>query len=329
MRAKNKQVFFAMHQIWHKIKNYKPDVEIEFHINWGFHKMGSQAVNNEAAQCEEEHKKDNKWENLINDHFGHCIVNYNREFLKDYVEKAYGFVDDGRFSRFDPIYLILLPHYLRRVKLFDYYLIYDDDILINYDFHDVVDAALEKKPVMITEPVNQACDKVLANQILKMYPDNGIQIYTERNPYQFGFNAGFQGVHLSIFDDFLSTDRFHRMLGLFNYNGILDANGKEIWGDERFHIDTQQQSFFGIMNTIRPPTEPLILAPIDYFVIPNFGAIENPKHGKMSREDGLDGWGLALKSKITHFIGHTQGQGKPVAFQDRMNMYLKEHGFLD
>jgi len=143
-----------------------------------------------------------------------------------------------------------------------------------------------------------------------------------------GFNAGFQGVDLSIFDDFLSIDRFYRMLSLFNYNGIIDSNGNEIWGPERSLIDTQQQSFFGLMNIIKSKNDPHILPPIDYFVIPNFGNLENPKYGKLNREDGMDGWGLAMKSKITHFIGHTQGIGKPKVFQDYVDMYLKENGFL-
>ena len=32
-----------------------------------------------------------------------------------------------------------------------------------------------------------------------------------------GFNAGFQGVDLSIYDNFLSTDRFQMILDLFDY----------------------------------------------------------------------------------------------------------------
>jgi hypothetical protein len=35
-----------------------------------------------------------------------------------------------------------------------------------------------------------------------------------------------------------------------------------------------------------------------------------------------------IQSKITHFIGHTQGKGKPKQFLDRVDKYLTEHNFL-
>ena len=34
MRAKNKQSFFALHQVQSKIKNLYPDIQIDFHILW-------------------------------------------------------------------------------------------------------------------------------------------------------------------------------------------------------------------------------------------------------------------------------------------------------
>lgn len=40
-----------------------------------------------------------------------------------------------------------------------------------------------------------------------------------------------------------------------------------------------------------------------------------------------DGWGVCLKSKISHFIGSTNGLGKPKQFLDRVDLYLKQHGF--
>ncbi|HAW51257.1 MAG TPA: hypothetical protein DCX54_02850 [Flavobacteriales bacterium] len=327
MRAKDKMSFFAMHQIYHKIKAYKPDVDVQFHINWGHNTMGGSNVK-DTEYYEAQSEENKKWSALIQEHFGHCLTDYNRDFLKNYVKKAYGYDDDGKFQTYDAIYMILLPHYLRRVLMEEYYLIYDNDILINCDFHEITDAALQHIPVLISEPANAACDKVLHPGLFSIYP-NGKDIYLERNPNGVGFNGGFQGIDLAIYDDFLSTDRFVKLLGLFDYRGTFDENGNEIWGDQRFLIETQQQSFFGLMNVMRSRLTPHILSPMDYFVVPNFGKIDHPKHGKLDREDGVDGWGLALKSKITHFIGHTQGKGKPQIFQERMNMYLKEHGFLE
>ena len=54
MRAKNKQSFFALHQIQSKIKSLYPDVRIEFHILWD--------TTNELNLQNEK-----KWEHLIED----------------------------------------------------------------------------------------------------------------------------------------------------------------------------------------------------------------------------------------------------------------------
>ena len=44
--------------------------------------------------------------------------------------------------------------------------------------------------------------------------------------------------------------------------------------------------------------------------------------------DELHGWGICLSSKISHFIGHTHGQGKPKEFLDKVDEYLKLNNFL-
>jgi hypothetical protein len=41
----------------------------------------------------------------------------------------------------------------------------------------------------------------------------------------------------------------------------------------------------------------------------------------------LEGWGLCLKSKVSHFIGHTQGKGKPKVFLNMVDKYLTDRGF--
>jgi hypothetical protein len=312
MRAKNKQSFFALHQIQSKIKSLYPDIRIEFHILWDNIAEGDLGDND-------------KWSQLINQHIEN-LYSYSKEFFDDYVTEFYDLDYTDKFRTWKAIYLIIMPHYLRRVKLKHYYLIYDDDILINDDFKHICDLMLDKVPVLISEPLNANCDKVLADKLINNFGEGFIHLYQQRNPNMYGFNAGFQGIDLSIYDEFLSKDRFQFILDLFNYKSVLDENGKEFFGIERFLIDTQQQSFFGLMNTVFSKKEPHILDPEEYFVIPNFG--NHPKYGELNPEDELNGWGPALESKITHFIGHTQGKGKPKVFLDKVDEYLKANNFL-
>jgi hypothetical protein len=79
------------------------------------------------------------------------------------------------------------------------------------------------------------------------------------------------------------------------------------------------------MNLIKAKTIH-ILNPELYYVAPNFGS--HPHFGTLDSEDELNGWGCCLNSKISHFIGHTQGKGKPKVFLDRVDEYLKVNNFL-
>lgn len=313
MRSKNKQSFFALHQINKKIKDYNPSIDVEFNIIWD---------NN----IENPTPKEKKWIDLIDSSFN--VVSYDKQFFVDYCIKTYGMdiekvtVD---FNNFFAIYVILLFHYLRRAKLYDYCLRYDDDILINYDFADVIELMLNKTSILISEPFNSNCDKVLLQKIINVYGQEAIDLYQSRNPQMLGFNSGFQGIDLSIYDDFLSTDRFELMLSLFEFKSVFDENGEEIWGPERFVIDTQEQSYASSMNLLKAKNIH-ILNPEEYYVAPNFGS--HPHFGTLDSEDELNGWGCCLNSKISHFIGHTQGRGKPKVFLDKMDEYLKENNFL-
>ena len=120
------------------------------------------------------------------------------------------------------------------------------------------------------------------------------------------------------------------MLDLFNYSGIYDENGKEKTGLERSMIDTQQQSFFGIMNIIRSKKSPRILTPSEYFVCTNWG--HHPIYGVLDHENEYEGWDTNMKSKIIHFIGHTvfEGKyyGKPKIYNQLVDNYLKEHNII-
>jgi hypothetical protein len=312
MRAKNKQSFFALHQIQSKIKSLYPNVRIEFHILWD--------TTNELNLQNEK-----KWEQLIDDEIEN-LYSYNKEFFNNYVKEFYGLDYEEKFTTWKAIYFILMAHYLRRVKLKHYYLIYDDDILINDNFKHVCDLILDKTPVMITEPMNMNCDKVLFQKLIGIFGENFYHLYNQNNPQHYGFNAGFQGIDLGVYDDFLSKDRFQMILDIFEYKSIYDKDGNEIWGGERFVIDTQQQSFFGLMNTVFSQKPIHILNPEEYYVVPNWGT--HPTKGPIDPEDENGGWGIGLKSKITHFIGHTRGKGKPQQFLDKVDEYLKTNNFL-
>jgi hypothetical protein len=311
MRAKNKQSFFALHQIQSKIKALYPNAKVDFHILWD--------DTNELNLQEEK-----KWSDLIDKEI-ECLTSYSKDFFNNYVENIYGLDYVEKFNKYKAIYFIVMAHYLRRVLCKDYYMIYDDDILINNDFKHITDLMLDKIPVLISEPVNVNCDKVLADRLVRTFGNEFAQIYSQRNPQFKGFNAGFQGIDLSIYDNFLSTDRFQMILDLFDYKTIYDENGKEVWGTERFIIDTQQQSFFSLMNVVLSKKEPHILDDNEYYVVPNWG--EHPVHGTFNSEDEFGGWGLNLKSHITHFIGHTLGKGKPKQFLEKVDEYLINNNF--
>lgn len=315
-RYKGKQSFFALHQIHSKIKGYNPDIDVEFHIMWD--------NNFENTESDRDY-----WENLI-ETSDLNIVSYDKQFFSDYIVSAYDLERDEidkRLKKFFPLYHVLMGHYLRRVMLFDYYLIYDDDILINYDFKDVIAAILEKKPVMITEPYHMHCDKSMMNVFNKEFGHEFIKKYLEKNPNEYGFNAGFQGIDLRMYDEFISASGFVSLLNMFDYSQIFDENGNQlVEGYDRTIIETQQQSFFSLMNTVMSKNELYILDPKTNYVAPTFGYCD--LHGEITKDDGYNGWGVCLKSKISHFIGHTEGRGKPKEFLERVDLYLTENGFI-
>lgn len=315
-RCKNKQSFFAIHQIYSKIKSYRPDIDIEFHIMW------DNTIEGEQDNIE-------KWEKMIDDS-GFNITSYDKKFFIDYASKCYSVNKEDiqqRADRFFSLYHILIPHYLRRVKMYDYYLVYDEDILINYDFKDVVDAILDKRPVMITEPYHQGCDKGMYEKVYNLFGNDFEEIYINKNPNLYGFNGGFQGIDLRMYDEFLSSSGFITLLNLFDYPKVFDEDGNRlIDGYTRTLFETQQQSFFALLNITFSKNELYILDPMTTYVAPNFGYCET--HGHISSDDGFNGWSVCLKSNISHFIGHTNGQGKPKEFMDRIDEYLKQNGFM-
>jgi hypothetical protein len=132
-------------------------------------------------------------------------------------------------------------------------------------------------------------------------------------------------------DESLYTACFPMLEKIAEDNGLVyDADGKEITGPERSIIDTQQQSFFGIMNIIRSKTKPVILNPMEYFVCPNWG--HHPIFGEINHDNEYNGWDINMKSKIIHFIGHTVFNGvyyrKAKVFNDFVDKYIKENNLI-
>ena len=305
-RAKNKMSFFAMHQIQKRL----PEFDIEFHILW------------------DDVEYTDKWSDKI-DTSNFNLTSYTRKQLNEYAISM-GVSEDKVnifHKKFHAIYFVIHAHYLRKNNITDYYLIYDDDILLRKELSELKECLKNKIPVLLTEPMNQNCDKSITKKLIDLYDESAIQCYLSRNPHQHGFNAGFQGMSLEMYDDFLTPEMFCFMIDLFNFNGIYDENGEEIWGPERSVIDTQQQSFFSTMNIIRSTKNPHILNTGEYFICPNWGT--HPKYGDIDTGNEYNGWDINMKSKVVHFIGHSTNPsdgyiGKPKVFLDLVDKYLEE-----
>jgi hypothetical protein len=306
-RAKNKSAFFAIHQAITKLSEF----EIEFHILW------------------DDEDYTDEWSAKIQD-LNANIVDYTKSQLDQYC-LDYG-VDQSKidsFAKFKAIYFILHGHYLKKNNITNYYLIYDDDIILGDELFELKYCLVNELPCLLHEPLNSNCDKALANTIFQIY-EGAWEYYKQINPHLLGFNAGIQGIRLDMYDDFLDPEYFLFMLNLFNYRGIYDENGKELVGPERSVIDTQQQSFFGVMNIIKSKKAPHIMTPDQYFVCPNWGY--HPLFGEINPESELGGWDVSLKSKVVHFIGHTVlegvNYGKPQTYHNLVNEYLIKHNII-
>lgn len=306
-RAKNKVAFFAIHQALTRFS----DFDLEFHILW-----------------DDINYKD-EWTEKI-DNLDCKIVPYTKKMLDQYC-LDYGISQEqiSKFSNLSSIYFIIHAHYLKKNNITDYYLIYDDDIVIKEDIQELLHCLKNKIPCLLSEPLNSGCDKAMVQKLIPLY-EGSIEYYQSINPQLLGFNAGFQGISLDMYEDFLEPKYFKFLLELFDYRGIYDENGKEITGPERSAIDTQQQSFFGIMNIIRSKTPPHILNPNEYFICPNWGY--HPVYGEINTGNEYNGWDVNMKSKVVHFIGHTVLNGvyygKPKIYHQLVDEYLKEHNLL-
>lgn len=306
-RAKNKTAFFAMHQA----STILHEFDIEFHILW------------------DDIKYNDEWTEKINS-YNFNLVSYTKKQLDQYC-LDYGISQSvvDKFPNFWAIYCIIHAHYLKSKKICDYYLICDDDIILKEDLSEFKYCLENEIPCLIQEPLNSNCDKSMANLLFSLY-ENSFEYYKEINPMLYGFNAGIQGISLDMYQDFLDPEYFNFLLNLFTYKNIIDEEGNEIQGQERFLIETQEQSFIGIMNIIRSKKRPIILNNKDYFVCPNWG--NHPIYGEIDPVNEFDGWDINMKSKIVHFIGHTflNGvyYGKPKIYLELVDEYLKKQNII-
>jgi len=277
-------------RLWHKkgkleyhtmiqLLKYFPDLEFEYHIV--------------LDQFDYKDEWSEKIDNLPIKSFW-----YSKEDMHNYLKNSdYG--NDTLISQipnFVHFYHILINHYIRRIYSYDYSLMIEYDVIFNDDSLDQLKNYLENKiPFGIVEPANAGCDKALAEKISKLFNQNIIKYP------QIGINAGFKGLNLRVFDEFLNPSTFNLLLDIFDFSGIYDEEGKEKTGWTRTIIDTQEQSFHSLMNALSPNYE--LLNPEEYYVFPYWVDMEH-----------------LMKSKVIHFIGHE----KPQAMMDIIDTKLNK-----
>jgi len=169
-------------------------------------------------------------------------------------------------------------------------LTYEYDVIFNSrDLFEIENCLRGKIPFGVSEPLNSNCDKALYQSLCTVFNAELATRMIKNNPSMLGINAGFQGVNLAMFDEFLSSSGFHTMMSLFDFTGIYKK-----WGSERTTFDTQEQSFYGILNQIYSPNY-IVLDPTTYFFHPCW--------------DDFPGYvEKAVESKVIHFTGHTKSK---------------------
>lgn len=282
-------------RLWHKkgkleyfcfkqLMEYFPDIEFDFHI---------------VLHSPDYH---DEWSDKI-DALPINITWYSTSDMLSYAKEC-NYIDDDliqKIPNFVHFYHILIFHYLRRVKKFDYALSYEYDIIFNDTNLTELNHCIKNKiPFGICEPANTNCDKALYQNLSNLFQDD---ILSNSKYAKYGINAGFQGMNLKIFDYFLNPDLFKDLLKCFNFDGIYNEDGTEKTGWERTIIDTQEQSFHSLMNHICSSN--YCLLPTDlYYFYPSYLSMET-----------------LLQSKVIHYFGHT----KPQQMIDTIELKLKQY----
>lgn len=275
----------AVARLWHKLGKYEyfclkqliktfPNIRFDFHI------------------VLDQHDYSDEWTEKIHKLNLNLKV-YSKEFMQTYAKMYDIDLEQYDFNKFIHFYHILIGHYLRRVELYDYMLTYEYDIIFNStNLAEVEECLVNRISFGIHEPDNANCDKALFNQICQMYQTDISPMLKTNNMNLLGCNAGFQGVSLNLFDEFLSKSGFNLMLSIFDFGGIFKQDGTEKWGWERTVFDTQEQSFYSLMNQLYS-TNFKILDINSYFFAPCWDDFE----GYIER---------AMQSNIVHFTGHVK-----------------------
>jgi len=228
---------------------------------------------------------------------------YSTDFILNYIKEC-NYVNDeliNKIPNFVHFYHILIFHYLRRTLRYDYALAYEYDIIFNNkDLTELNECINNKIPFGVIEPANNNCDKALYQKLSNLFQTD-LSKYSSN--FDYGINAGFQGMNLKIFDYFLNPDSFKELINCFDFSGIYNEKGEEKIGWERTVIDTQEQSFHSLMNKISSPNFK-ILTPSEYYFYPSYLSMET-----------------LLKSKIIHYFGHT----KPQQMIDTINLKLQQY----
>jgi hypothetical protein len=272
---KGKLEYYTMLQL-HK---HFPNLEFEYHIvldQHNFRDEWSEKIDNLPVKC--------FW--------------YSKEDMHDYLKNSdYGNNDlIAKIPNFVHFYHILINHYIRRVYSYDYSLMIEYDVIFNSeDLSQLEEFLTNKTPFGIVEPANPGCDKALAQQLSQIFGQN-ITKYPN-----IGINAGFKGLNLKIFDEFLNPSTFNILLNIFDFSGIYNEDGTEKTGWTRTTIDTQEQSFHSLMNALSPDYQ--LLDPAHYYVFPYWVDMDH-----------------LMKSKVIHFIGHE----KPQAMMDIIDQKIVE-----
>ncbi len=275
----------AVARLWHKKGKYEyfglkqltttfPDIQFDFHI------------------VLDQYDHHDEWSEKI-DSLNLNVCYYSKQDMQDYYKVCTE--NEYDLTKFIHFYHIIIGHYLRRVKMYSYMLTYEYDVIFNHiELSDIKECLSNRIPFGVTEPQNSNCDKALYQSLCNLFQQDLSKFMNLNNPAMLGINAGFQGVNLKLFDEFLSGSGFHSMMSLFDFTGIYKEDGTEKWGWERTVFDTQEQSFYSIMNQSFS-AQFKVLDPNTYFFFPCW--------------DDMEGYvDQALKSKILHFTGHVKSK---------------------
>jgi hypothetical protein len=231
---------------------------------------------------------------------------YRKEFFIDYLKLEYSIDDNYLVSMINlpHIYHILIGHYLKRVKLVDYMISYEYDVVFpNKDITELRDCLIHKIPFGIIEPHNPMCDKSIFQQLCNLF---GTDLRGSIRNIDKGINAGFQGINLKLFNEFLSQSNFKSLLDIFDTKSLVNEDGtKRLEGWDQTLFETQEQSFYSLLNQI-----------YSY----NFKILNIDQYYFWPCWDGNTEFvQKSLKSKVLHFTGHQ----KSVEWYRFMDNYLQ------